>query len=137
MNMLNRPVVRPEPPDPLEERVLRRIPFEVRRLPPSWPCRGLFGPLTGLFFLGGRPFRPGLPLAEKSLTRFLAREKKGALRSGIILYALRLVLILGVFLIIILLFPKKILAFGAGFSTVILVFLGEGFVVFVPGKWKD
>jgi hypothetical protein len=46
-------------------------------------------------------------------------------------------LICGVFFIIILLFPRKILAFGAGFSTVIPVFLAEAVGALLRMKtWK-
>jgi uncharacterized membrane protein YcaP (DUF421 family) len=44
---------------------------------------------------------------------------------GLALYAVRFLLIFGVFFLIILLYPKKLIAFVAGFSTVIPVFLGE------------
>jgi hypothetical protein len=56
---------------------------------------------------------------------------------AILLYVLRLVLICAAFFIIILLFPRKILAFGAGFSTIVLVFLAEGVGALLRLKtWK-
>ncbi len=60
------------------------------------------------------------------------------MRSGIFLYASRFVLILAVFFFIIFVYPEKLLAFAAGFSTVIPVFLGETAVALARTKqWKD
>jgi len=127
-------------PDPLEEKILHRIPFEVVAFAAflAVPVGLIFGALTGLFFfLGGVLAAVGFLWLKSSLTRVLAREKAHALRSGILLYAVRFVLILGVFLIIILLYPKKLLAFAAGFSSVIPVFLGEAVVALARMKqWK-
>jgi len=129
-----------EQPDPLEEKILRRIPFEIVALAAflAVPVGLIFGPLAGLFFLlGGALSMVGFLWLKSSLTRVLAREKARALRSGVLLYALRFVLILGVFLIIILVYPKKLLAFAAGFSSVIPVFLGEAVVALARMKqWK-
>ncbi len=131
----------PEKTDPLEERILRRIPVEILAASAvlAMPAMLLFDLPTGLVFLAGGAFAAlGFAGLKQSLTRFLAREKKGALRSGIILYALRLVLICGVFSLIILLYPKKILAFGAGFSVLVLVSLVEGFrALLLLRTWKD
>ncbi len=52
-------------------------------------------------------------------------DKKKALRSALALYGIRLVLILAIFFIIIFFFPKNIIAFVAGFSTMVPVFLAE------------
>jgi hypothetical protein len=126
--------------DPLEEKILHRIPFEVVAFAAflAVPVALIFGALTGLFFfLGGVLAAVGFLWLKSSLTRVLARQKARALRSGILLYGLRFVLILGVFLIIILLYPKKLLAFAAGFSSVIPVFLGEAVVALARMKqWK-
>jgi hypothetical protein len=119
----------PEKPDALEERILRRVPVEIVALAAvlAFAAALLFDPLTGLFFFAGGAFSAlGFAWLKQSLTRFLSREKAGALRAGIVLYALRLVLICAVFFLIILVYPKKIIAFVAGFSTVILVSLVEG-----------
>ena len=126
--------------DPEEERILRRIPREILALAAVMALPGvfLFGPPTALlFFAGGALAALGFLWLKQSLSRFLLRGKAGALRSAILLYALRLVLICGAFFIIILLFPRKILAFGAGFSTIVLVFLGEGVGALLRMKtWK-
>ena len=119
----------PEKPGALEERILRRVPVEIVALAAvlAFAAALLFDPLTGLFFFAGGAFSAlGFVWLKQSLTRFLSREKAGALRAGIVLYALRLVLICAVFFLIILVYPKKIIAFVAGFSTVILVSLVEG-----------
>jgi len=126
--------------DPLEERILGRVPFEVVAFAAvvGIPVGLVFGPLAGVFFLaGGALAAVGFLWLKSSLNRVLSKGKARALRSGILLYALRFVLILGVFLIIILLYPKKLLAFAAGFSSVIPVFLGEAVAALARMKsWK-
>lgn len=129
------------PTDLIEEQILRRIPLEVLILAAALGLLGalLFDPLSGLFvFAGGALAALGFIWLKRSLTRILLREKAQALRSGILLYAVRFVLILAVFFFIILLYPKKLLAFALGFSTVIPVFLGEAAVALARiKKWKD
>jgi hypothetical protein len=118
----------PEQPGAFEERVLRRLPFEIVVLTAVLAAAAAFvlDPLTALAFLAGGVFAAaGFVWLRRALARLLSREKKGALRAGIALYALRLVLICAVFFLIILLYPKKILAFVAGFSTVVPVALAE------------
>jgi len=131
----------PDPqPDPLEEKILRRIPLEVIAFAAfiAVPVGLVFGALAGVFFLGGGAVAAvGFLWLKSSLTRVLAKGKAQALRSGVLLYGLRFVLILGVFFIIILLYPKRLLAFAAGFSSVIPVFLGETVVALARMKtWK-
>lgn len=128
-------------PGATDERFLRRIPFEIAGLAAvlAVPAALLFDPATGLFFFAGGLFSAlGFLWLKQSLTRLLSKGQKGARRSGILLYALRLVLICAVFCLIILVYPKKIFAFVAGFSTVVPVSLAEA----VRGllrvkKWKD
>jgi len=126
-----------------EEIVLRRIPAEIVVLAAclalalaAWL---LFDPMTGLlFFAGGVLSAVGFAWLRQSLTRFLSREKRGALRAGIALYIVRLMLICAVFFLIIVLYPKKILAFAAGFSTIVPVSLLEGLRgLLLMRKWKD
>ena len=109
--------------------------------PPCWPWpRSLvLDPLTGLFVFAGGVFSAfGFVWLKQSLTRLLSRGKKGALRSGIVFYVLRLVLICAVFFLIILVYPKKIIAFVAGFSAVVPVTLLEGVRgLLLMRKWKD
>jgi hypothetical protein len=129
------------PTDALEERILRRMPVEIAVLAAvlGLGTGALLDPLTGLFVLAGGLFSAlGFIWLKQSLTRFLSREKKGALRSGILLYALRLVLICAVFFLIILVYPKKIIAFVAGFSAVVPVSLFEGLRgLLLLRTWKD
>ena len=127
--------------DPLEERILRRMPAEIAALAAvlAFAAGILLDPLTGVFvFAGGLFSALGFIWLKQSLTRFLSREKKGALRSGILLYGLRLVLICAVFFLIILVYPKKIIAFVAGFSAVVPVSLFEGVRgLLLLRTWKD
>jgi uncharacterized membrane protein len=127
--------------DALEERILRRIPVEIAVLAAvvGLVAALLLDLLTGIFVVAGGLFAAlGFVWLKQSLTRFLSRERKGALRSGIGLYALRLGLICAVFFLIILLYPKKILAFAAGFSAVVPVALLEGLRGLVLMRtWKD
>jgi ATP synthase I chain len=127
--------------DPIEEAILHRIPFEIIILAVILGIAAgfIFSFLSGLFFFAG-----GLVAAlsflwlKKSLARVLLREKAEAVRSGILLYIFRLILILGIFFIIIFAYPNKLLAFAAGFSTVIPVFLGETAVALARMKqWKS
>jgi ATP synthase I chain len=130
----------PERTGPSEEMFLRRIPFEIVGLaaPLAVPVALLFGPATGLFFFAGGLFSAlGFLWLKQSLTRLLSRGIQGARRSGVLLYALRLVLICAVFFLIILVYPKKILAFVAGFSTVVPVALAEAVrALLLLKKWK-
>jgi len=129
------------PTDALEERILRRIPVEIVILAAVFGAAAglVLDALTGLFVLAGGVFAAiGFVWLKQSLSRFLSREKKGALRSGIGLYALRLVLICAVFFLIILLYPRKIIAFVAGFSAVVPVSLFEGVRgLLLMRTWKD
>lgn len=129
-----------EDPNLFDERFLKRIPLEIAGLSAvlAVPAALLFDLPTGLFFFaGGLISALGFAWLKQSLTRLLSKGVRGARRSGILLYALRLVLICAVFFLIILLYPKKIFAFVAGFSTVVPVSLAEA----VRGllqlrKWK-
>ena len=114
--------------DPVEEKILRRIPLEVAAAAVVLAIGAalLFDVATGVVFLaGGLVSALSFVWLKSSLTRLLAREKSKAIRAGILLYGVRFLLILGAFFLIILLYPKKLVAFVAGFSTVIPVFLGE------------
>jgi hypothetical protein len=127
--------------DPLEETVLRRIPLEIVA---SGTALGLlalpfFGAQTALFVAAGAALAAlGFLWMKTSLTRFLVRGRKEALRSGTLVYAARLALILVAFSLIILFFPGHILAFAAGFSAPVPVFLIEGAVGLMRmEKWKS
>jgi hypothetical protein len=127
--------------DPIEERILRRIPLEILAAGAAAGLIALpfFGVTTALLVLaGGTLASLGFLWMKVSLTRFLQRGKKAALRSGVLIYLTRFVLILAVFSFIIYLFPGKILAFVAGFSVLVPVFLVEGVFALVRVKtWKS
>ena len=128
------------PYDAQDERILRRIPLEILALSAVLALAALplfDAPTALLFFAGGGLAALGFLWLKQSLTRFLLRDRARALRAAILLYALRLVLICGAFFIIILLFPKKVLAFGAGFSLIVPVFLAEAVGALLRLKtWK-
>jgi hypothetical protein len=129
------------PEDPIEKAVLGRIPFEIIALSAvlAVPAALLFDPLTSLLFFGGGVLSALSFLWMKSaVSKVLARNKAGALRAGLFLYAVRFVLLLGVFLLIILISPKRIFALAAGFSTVVPVFAVEAArALLTIKKWKD
>lgn len=127
--------------DPIEERILRRVPLEILA---AGAAAGLIAlPLFGLtsallVFAGGAMASLGFLWMKVSLTRFLQRDRKSALRSGVLTYLARFGLILAVFSFIIFLFPGRILAFVAGFSVLVPVFLAEGVFALVRVKtWKS
>jgi hypothetical protein len=132
----------PEPdPAEFERKILKRIPLEILLLSAVLALAALFiiSPITAIFFFaGGLLSSFSFLWLVQSLGRFLLQGKKKALKSGILFYALRIVLILAIFLFIIYLHPKELLAFAAGFSTVILVFLGEAARALTSMKqWKS
>jgi hypothetical protein len=123
-----------------EERVLRRIPLEVPIIGFVLAAIALlfFTPLTGVFILAGGIFSAlSFVWLKKALLRFLGPERRRAVRSGLAFYLLRLLLLLAVFSFIILLFPRMILAFVAGFSSLILAIFAEAAVAISQMKqWK-
>jgi len=111
-----------------EERILRRIPLEILVCSLLIACASLviFSPRAGLFvFLGGVLAAASFLWLKQTISRFLGPDRKKAIKSGILVYLLRILLIIGVFSIIIFEFPRMILAFAAGFSAIILVFFVE------------
>ncbi len=129
----------PEPS--IEERILRRIPREIVLLSLFIALLSLlfFGPLSSLFiFFGGAVSALSFIWLKQSLSKFLVPDKRKALRSAIALYALRLLLILILFFIIIFFFSNKIIAFAAGFSTIIPVMAVESVATLSKiKKWKN
>jgi hypothetical protein len=111
-----------------DEHILKRIPLEIFLLSfvlalGTWIV--FDGVSAALVFAGGILAAINFIWMKQFISRLLLSGKKKALRSGIAAYSIRLLLILGIFFIIILFFSKKILAFAAGFSTLIVVFLVE------------
>jgi hypothetical protein len=123
-----------------EEASLRRIPIEIIVLAAvvAIALFPIFDLSTALFFFGGAVLSSLSFLWMKSaLTKILNRKKAEAVRSGLLLYALRFILILGVFFLIILHYPNRILAFAAGFSMMLPVFIVEAVRAFALMKqWK-
>jgi hypothetical protein len=123
-----------------EETVLHRIPREVLLIAALGALLGLivFSLMTGLFILAGGLFSAAsFVWLKTALNRILGPDRRRAVRSGLVFYLLRLFLLLAVFSIIIVLFPRMILAFVAGFSSLILAFLIEAsLAVSQMKKWK-
>jgi hypothetical protein len=124
-----------------EERILKRIPQEILLLSfvlaiGTWIV--FDGVSALLVFAGGILAAINFIWMKQAISRFLYTGKKKAMRSGIAVYGLGLLLILGIFFIIILFFSEKILAFAAGFSALIVVFLGEAVAGLSKLKqWKN
>ena len=124
-----------------EERILQRIPLEIVLLSFLIAAASLFfyDWIIGiLIFAGGIVAAINFIWLRQALTRFLTSGKQKALRSAFAVYALRLLLILAIFFIIILFFSTKIIAFVVGFSTLILVFLIEAIIGLSKlNKWNN
>jgi hypothetical protein len=128
-------------PDPLEESMLRRLPLEILAAGAVLGLLALpvFGPGAALFVAaGGGVAALGFLWMRSAVTRVLSREKRAALRSAVLVAAARFALILGVLLLIILFFPGRVLAFAAGFSAPLPVFLAEAAVAHLRVRtWKS
>lgn len=126
---------------PLEEKILKRIPREILGLSllMAIVATFLFNIGTGLFVLaGGVLCAINFIWLNQILSKVLLREKRKALKTSGLIFALRLVLILAIFFIIIFFFSKKIIAFAAGFSSIIAVILFEAVTVMSRQKtWKN
>lgn len=114
-----------------EERILKRIPLEIALLSllVAFISLFLYDWIIGiLVFTGGVVAAVNFIWLRQAVTRYLTSGKQRALRSGFAVYALRLLLILTIFFIIILFFSTKIIAFVVGFSTLVIVFLIEAII---------
>jgi hypothetical protein len=140
-----------------EEKILRRIPFEILILSFVIALASLLllNPLIALFILAGGAFSAlSFIWLKQAVLRLLPIKngdrhlkegepvpffnKKKALRAALALYGIRLVLILAIFFIIIFFFSRNIIAFVAGFSTMVPVFLAEAVVGLSRMKqWKS
>jgi hypothetical protein len=123
-----------------EERILRRIPVEILILSFIMALGAIFffSPLTAVFiFAGGVLSTLSFIWLKQALTKFLLSGKKKAIRHALLLYGIRLVLIIAIFFIIIFFFSRKIIAFVAGFSAIVPVFLAEAVAALTRmKKWK-
>ncbi len=125
----------------IDEKILKRIPEEiiVSSFILSLGAYLLFDLLTAaILLLGGMTAVVSFVWLKHSITKILFLEKKKAIKSAAFFYALRLILIITLIFIIIFLFKNKILAFAAGFSTIMVAFLMEGVAaVSKTIKWKS
>jgi hypothetical protein len=127
--------------DPVEEKILKRIPWEILILGfiLGIGVSFFFDLFTGLFVLvGGAVSALNFFWLHQTISKALLREKGKSLKGMAPGFVLRLLLILAIFFIIIFFFSKKILAFAAGFSTIIVVLLMEAAVAMPKRKtWKN
>ena len=127
--------------DPLEEAILRRLPLEILAAGTLMGLAALpvFGPGAAVFVLAGAALASlGFLWMRSAVARVLVRGRGPALRSAALVYAARLALILAAFLLIILLFRGRILAFAAGFSAPLPVFLVEAAAALLRMRtWKS
>lgn len=125
----------------IEERILKRIPFEILGIAVilSIPVLFFFNISSALLFIAGGVLSAlSFIWLKQAVSRFLLKDKQKALSSAVFIYILRLILIIAVFSIIIFFFSKMILAFVAGFSTLILVFFIEAAGALIKLKqWKN
>jgi hypothetical protein len=132
-----------QPPFPQEDtKILRRIPKEILLLSliGAFIAAFLFNVLTGIFVLAGGIFSAtSFIWIKHSLSKFLLYDNKKKVVGSILRsYLLRLLLIITIFSIIIIFFSKKVFAFIAGFSTIVLVFLAEAIIALSRiKKWKN
>ena len=123
------------------ERILRRIPLEILviSLIISLPLIVLYDAFTAmLFFLGGSVSALNFLWMRETVFQVLSRDKKKAVTLGIASYILRILLICSIFFIIIFFLSERIIAFVAGLSTIILIFLAEAAAALVKQrKWKS
>lgn len=114
--------------DPVEEKILRRIPLEtlVLTMIAAVAALILFGAIIGLLVLAGGLFSIlNFAWLKTAVTKSLAEGGRRSKRALLPLYIIRILLILGIFFIIIIFFSKRIFAFVIGFSMIIPVFLIE------------
>jgi len=123
-----------------EEVVLRRLPLEIAGVSLVMAAGSLlfFSPMTALFIVAGGLFSAAsFVWLRQTVGRFIGPDRRAAVRKGIVFYVLRLILIIAVFSIIILLFSRMILAFAAGFSSLVPAILAEAIVALSQMKrWK-
>lgn len=119
----------------------------IKRIPLETAASGLaFGILAGLVFdlITGVLVLAGAVLAGISffwlrgaVDRWLTQPRAKLMNKALVLYLFRLGLICLIFLIIIFIFKRKIIAFVAGFSIILVVVLIEALIILVSIKqWK-
>jgi len=125
-----------------ETKILARIPKEIVFVSfiGALPAGFIFDVITGiLVFSGGILAAVSFSWLKNSISKSLLHgNKRKVLTSMLGSYLLRLLLIMAIFSFIIIFFSMKAVAFMAGFSTLILVFLGEAIVILSRAKkWKS
>jgi hypothetical protein len=140
MKRMMDPAAGPNLPDAYETKVLKRIPLEILACAvlislAALAWSGLWAGLFGLW--GGAVAAAGFLGLERSLKHILDRGKKDALRRGLLFYGLRILLILLAFSLIILFYPRRVVAFAAGFSAILAVVLFEAArALILLRQWK-
>jgi len=124
----------------IEEKILTRIPGEiiVAAFILAIPAGLIFDLVAAaVFFSGGLAAAAGFAWLRQAVTRLFLRPDKARLKRAVLVYLIRLLLISALMFIIILVSPKSILAFVAGFSVLVIVTLAEGIGAFITmRKWK-
>ena len=127
--------------DPVEEKVLNRIPWETGGLSLLGALLSLFlfDPLDALLVLaGGLTASISFIWLKRMVFRLVQKDRKKPIASIFLFYGLRILLIIGLFFIIIFLYSRKVLAFTAGFSMIIPVFFIEAAGALIRMKqWKN
>lgn len=125
----------------INETILKRIPREIIVLAfiLAIPTLVIFDAVSALLvFAGGLLASAEFIWLKKSISKLLLDKKRQVFTSIVALYSFRLLLIIAVFFIIILFFSTKVIAFAAGFSTLIIVFLIEAVIALSKLKqWKN
>ncbi|MGB9893788.1 MAG: hypothetical protein ACPLRA_05195 [Candidatus Saccharicenans sp.] len=124
----------------LLEDSIRRVPLETILLGlAAGLATGFFlEPISGALVLGGALLAAVAFITLNSfINKYFRVGQKGLIARAISVYLLRLLLICLVFLIIIIFFKKRVLAFAAGFSLVIISVLVEALRNLTSGRqWK-
>ncbi|MGB9835406.1 MAG: hypothetical protein ACPLRX_01545 [Candidatus Saccharicenans sp.] len=122
------------------EKSIRRIPAEtsILGLAVGLLVGSVYEPLSGLLVLAGALVAGGSFLGLKgTVDRWLTQPKSKFIKKALVLYLVRLGLICLIFLTIILLFKKKVIAFAAGFSLIVVSIMIEALISLVSMRqWK-
>lgn len=122
------------------EKSIKRIPAEtsILGLAVGLLVGSIYEPLSGLLVLAGALVAGGSFLGLKgTVDRWLTQPKSKFIKKALVLYLVRLGLICLIFLTIILLFKKKVIAFAAGFSLIVVSIMIEALINLVSMRqWK-
>lgn len=122
------------------EKSIRRIPVEtsILGLAVGLLVASVYEPLSGLLVLAGALVAGGSFLGLKgTVDRWLTQPKSKFIKKALVLYLVRLGLICLIFLIIIAFYKKKVIAFAAGFSLIVVSIMIEALISLVSMRqWK-